>query len=64
MKNVELKKRPLAPVLQNMKVGDVEEYPRSQYRSLNTTSSAISIETGMKFRKAYDGSIIRVERIA
>nr|WP_320118920.1 hypothetical protein [uncultured Marinifilum sp.] len=62
-KNIELLKRPLAPIMRAMKIGDVEEYPRSQYRSISTTASNLTIEEGKKFSKRTKGSVVEVKRI-
>jgi len=63
MKNTELKKRPLAPIMKAMKIGDIEIYPRLQYRSIGTTVGNLSIELGMKFSKRTNGDTVEVTRI-
>ncbi len=62
MKNKELLKRPLAPIMRAMLIGDVEKYPSSQYRSISTTASNLTIEEGKKFSKRTIGSIVEVKR--
>jgi hypothetical protein len=63
MKNKELLRRPLAPIMRAMLIGDVEEYPCSQYRSISTTASNLAIEEGKKFSKRRIGDIVEVKRI-
>jgi len=63
MKNKELLKRPLAPIMRAMLIGDFEEYPSSQYRSISTTASNLSIEEGKKFSKKTIGSVVEVKRV-
>lgn len=58
-----LEKRPVAPILRAMAVGDIEEYPRSQHQSLRSTVSDIHIMTGKEFtRKKCENGIV-VKRI-
>ncbi|WP_372643462.1 hypothetical protein [Ancylomarina sp.] len=66
MKNTEtqLTKRALAPVMRAMAIGEVEKYPKSQYRSISVTASNLTIEEGKKFSKRTIDNIIEVKRIA
>ena len=64
MKNEQLEKRPLAPLMRAMKIGEIEFYPRSQYRSISTTASNLHIEEDKKFSKKRNGNIVEVKRIA
>lgn len=64
MKNPELEKRALAPIMREMAVGDTEEYPRTQYRSISVTASNLTIEEGKKFSKRTIGNVVEVKRIA
>ncbi|MCZ4693901.1 hypothetical protein DWB61_03675 [Ancylomarina euxinus] len=65
MKNteIELTKRALAPIMRAMAVGDTENYPKSQYRSISVTASNLTIEEGKKFSKRTTGNIVEVKRI-
>ena len=64
MKNTELEKRPIAPILRKMEIGDVEEYPRSQHQSLRSTVSEIHIMEGKKFTRKKSENGITVKRTA
>ncbi len=59
-----LEKRPIAPILRAMKVGDIEEYPRSQYQSIRSTTSEIHIMHGKKFTRKKSENGVIVKRIA
>jgi len=63
MKNTELEKRPLAPIMRAMAIGEIEKYPGSQYRSISVTACTLTIEEGMKFSKRTNGNVIEVKRI-
>jgi hypothetical protein len=65
MKNTEtqLTKRALAPVMRAMAVGDIENYPKSQYRSISVTASNLTIEEGKKFSKRTIANVVEVKRI-
>ena len=65
MKNTDtgITKRALAPIMRAMEVGDVENYPKSQYRSISVTASNLTIEEGKKFSKRTTGNIVEVKRI-
>ncbi|WP_461644263.1 hypothetical protein [Labilibaculum euxinus] len=47
-----------------MKVGDIEEYPRSQYQSIRSTTSEIHIMHGKKFTRKKSENGVIVKRIA
>ena len=64
MEKVINEKRSIAPVLRNMKMGDVEVFPLSQYSSVVSVKRRIHLETGIKFKfKAKDNCVI-LTRIA
>ena len=65
MKNTEtqLTKRALAPIMRAMAVGEVEKYPKSQYRSISVTASNLKIEEGKKFSRRTTGNVVEVKRI-
>ena len=56
-----LEKRPIAPILKAMEIGDIEEYPRIQLGSIRNTASDIHIMTGKEFtrKKSKNGIIIK-----
>ncbi|PCH66845.1 MAG: hypothetical protein COC06_12160 [Bacteroidales bacterium] len=58
-----LEKRPVAPVLRAMKIGDIEEYPRSQHQSIRSTASDIYIMYGKKFTRQISKNGVTVKRI-
>ena len=59
-----LEKRPVAPILRAMAVGDIEEYPRSQHQSIRSTASDIHIMTGKKFTRKTSENGVTVKRIS
>ncbi|NOU62230.1 hypothetical protein [Marinifilum caeruleilacunae] len=61
---MELAKKPLAPLMRKMKVGQVEVYPCSQNRSINVTASNLNIEEGKSFSRKRKGNVIEVTRTA
>ncbi|MDQ2178818.1 hypothetical protein [Marinifilum sp. D714] len=61
---MELEKKPLAPLMRKMKIGQVELYPCSQNRSISVTASNLSIEEGLSFSKKRNGNVIEVTRKA
>jgi len=63
MKNKELQKRPLAPIMRAMIIGETEQYPSSQYRSISVTACTLAIEEGKKFSKKTIGRVVEVKRI-
>ncbi|MFW5758489.1 MAG: hypothetical protein ACOCYO_07400 [Bacteroidota bacterium] len=59
MTNVIEKKRPIAPVLKKMKVGDSEVYPLSQYSSVVSVKRRVNIQTGFNYSfKAKENCVI------
>lgn len=59
---MESEKKPIAPIFQEMKVGEVQKYPKMQYYSLRMTAYRMRIVTGRRWSVKIGKDCVNVTR--
>ena len=59
----EVEKKPIAPTLRKMNVGDVEEFPVERYTSVNSAIQTVEYKKESEFSMRKEGDVVYVTRV-